>query len=207
MFDLTTTANDVLARLGVVSWADLNWATQDEVYGYFDEASLRLAEMGLWVYLETLTVLASTPQYVMPYGWLDSIHITMNGYQLRPTSVAELEALDSTWTQTQCAPNASPTRYSMDAGPLGTITLYPVPAIANETLTSIDHCFNPTVTAASPMLPICSVIADYFLYFALQRLRGKESPYQMLDMAQSFAQQGQLYEAILTSYYGSLANP
>lgn len=203
-FDLTATSTVFLSRIGAVSWEDVtDWITEAEVFGYFDEAAVRLAELGLFVSRETQTLASGTSAYPMPADWLDSIHVSVNGQQCRPTSAAELLALDSLWPQTACEPSELPERYSMDAGPLGTITLYPQPVAVAE-LETIDHVIPAAISTAQTTAPIMSVVSDYFLYFALQRARGKESPYAMPEIAAAAASRVQLYEQILASYFGGL---
>lgn len=203
-FDLTATSNDFLSRVGALAWSDVaDWLTEDEVFGYFDEAAKRLAELGLFVSRETQTLAAETSQYAMPGVWLDSIHTSVNGQQIRPSSAAELLALDSLWQQLACEPGQLPYRGSFDAGPLGTITLYPQPAAAAE-LETIDHVIPPPISTSATTAPIPSVLSDYFLYFALRRARGKESPYAMPEVAAAAASQCELYEQILSVYWGGL---
>jgi hypothetical protein len=201
-FDLTATAAEFLSRAGVLSWADLNWCTEDEIYGYFDEATQKLAEMGLFVSSNTQTITAAAPQYACAPNWLHSLHVSVNGQQLRPTSVAELVAYDSLWLALICEPGELPYRYSLDAGALGTITLYPQPSAAAE-LETIDHVSAETITPAQTLAPIPSVLSDYFLYFALQRARGKESPYQMPEIAEAAGQACALFEQVFTQYWGN----
>jgi hypothetical protein len=204
-FDLTNTANDFLGRIGAVTFADCaDWLTEDEVFTYFDEAAQRLAELGLFVASQAFPVTAGAAQYPMPANWIDSLHVDVDGQQLRPTSTAELEALDSAWPQETCDDNQLPSRYSMDAASLGTITLYPVPSDASDTLTSVSHVSPATLAAATPLAPIPAVVSDYFLYFALQRARGKESPNQMPEIAAAAAEQCALYEQIFASYWGNV---
>jgi hypothetical protein len=200
-FDLSATAAEFLARAGVVSWTDLNWCTQAEIYSYFDEAAQRLATLGLFVARNTQTIAASTPQYACAANWLDSLHVSVNGQQCRPTSVAELVAYDSTWLALFCEAGELPYRYSMDAGPLGTITLYPQPAASAE-LETVDHTTAATITPAQTLAPIPAVLSDYFLYFALKRARGKEGPYQMPEIAEAAEQACELFEQVLASYWG-----
>lgn len=202
-FDLSATAAEFLFRVGVTSWADLNWCTQPEIYGYFDEACQKLATMGLFVARNTQTLAANSALYETASDWLDSLHVSVAGAQLRPASASELLASDSSWIETECEAGSVPTRYSMDAGQLGTITLYPIPVGAAE-LETVDHTTAATITPSQTLAPVPAVLSDYFLYFALMRARGKESPYQMPEIASAAASQCQLYETVITKYWGSV---
>ena len=203
MLDLTSTANQFLSRIGAPSWANCaDWINQAEFYSYCDEAAKRLAELGLFVMADTLPITAGNATYEMTVDWLDAIHTSVNGIQIRATSSAELLALDSLWPQTACSAGEIPSRVSYDAGPLGTATLYPIPSAAGE-LETIAHVIPEDISLGNvTTLPINSVIADYVLYFALQRARGKESPYAMPEVAAAAAARVALYEQVITAYWG-----
>jgi hypothetical protein len=200
-FDLSATANVLLERLGAASWTDLDWCSQSEVYGWFDEAQSRLAELGLFVALETLATEAAVSAYALPADWLRTIFAAVNASQVRPASVAELQALDSGWAGAVCAAGELPSRYALDAGSLGTLTLYPQPGAVN-TLELIDQITPPDITATQTSAPIPSVVSDYFLYFALQRARGKESPNAMPEVAAAAAQMVALLEQAFQTLWG-----
>ena len=203
-WDLSVSEGDVLSKLGAVSWADCaDWCSRAEVYTYFDEAAKRLAELGLFVARETQTISAGTSAYNLPADWLDSIHVSVNGQQCRPASTAELQALDSVWQQTACEPGALPGRYSMDAGQLGAVTLYPQPSGTGE-LETIDHVIPPDVSTAQTAVPIPSVLSDYFTYFAVQRLYGKESAMAKPEVVSVAAAQVALLEKVCVAYWGGL---
>ncbi len=199
--DLSTTANVLLERLGATSWSDLDWCTQAEVYGWFYEAQSRLAELGLFVAQELLFTVAGTGSYALPADWLNTIFASVNNQQMRPASVSELLALDSYWAGAGCGTQQVPSRYSLDAGELGTITLYPYPGAVN-TVSLVDQILPPEITTGQTTSPINGLISDYFLYFGLARARGKESPNAMPEVADAAAQMVQLYEQIITSYWG-----
>jgi hypothetical protein len=204
-WDLTQTEIDFLSRVGAFAWTDVaDWLTKSEVYGYFQEAALRLAELGLFVSREIVSVPGTpTPVLALPADWIDSIHVSVNGQQLRPTSAAELLAYDSLWPETLCSPGVLPSRYSMDAGPLGTVTLYPVQSSSAE-LETISHVTPAAVSTTQTTVPIPGVVADYFLYFALARARGKESPYAMPEVVSAAQSMISLYEQVFTTYWGGL---
>lgn len=207
-YDLTLTANSLLSRLGAASWADLDWVTEAEVFSYFDEAAKRLAtHCGAFVERDATGLLAADEaQYATPLDWISSIHVSTGTtpVRLRPSSVSELLALDGTWQTTPATVNNPPARYSMDAGPLGTITLYPLPqaAQAGQTLAQIYHRFPADIGSTQTLAPIPSPVSDYFLYFALMRCRGKQSEGAMPEVAAHAEERGKLYEQIFSGYYG-----
>lgn len=207
-YDLSLLVNTVLSRLGASGWADLDWLTETEVYAYFDEAAKRLAtHCGAFVDRDASAELAAAvPQYANPDGWISTIHVSAGNtpQRLRPTSVAELMALDSAWQTTACIGNTLPTRYSLDAGPLGTVTAYPMPLErqAGQPLAHIYHRFPEDISSTQTLVPAPTPVADYFLYFALMRARGKESPGAMPEIAAAAKARVEMYEQIFQSYYG-----
>jgi hypothetical protein len=199
-FDLTATATMLLGRLGATSWADLDWLTEAEVFSYFDEAAKRLAqECGIFVIRDTSDNLANgTSQYATPAGWLSTIHVSAGSTRLRPASASELLALDATYTAT----TGTPARYSMDAGPLGTVTIYPTPT-RYAALCQVCHVFpQPDITQSAPTAPISSPISDYFLYFALWRARGRQSESSMPEIASHAEARCKQFEEMFNGYYG-----
>lgn len=201
-FDLTAVGDVLLERLGVTGWPDLDWLTEDEVFAYFDEAAKRLAEVA-GVFAErdaTTTLAAGQANYANPQGWIDSEHVSANGLRLRPASAEELSAVDATWPSTPGAP----TRYSLDAGPLGTTTLYPAPQEnqAGQPLAHVYHRFPADISATQTLVPLPAPVADYLLYFALQRARGKEGDGAMTETAAHCGERCKLYEQICAGYWG-----
>jgi len=200
-WDLSQTANDLLARLGAANWTDLNWCTQSEVYSWLDEAAQRLGELGLFVQQNSQTLTPGTAQYPLSANWLQTIHASASGSLLRAASAEELEALDSEWTVTQCVTGEPSSRYALDAGPLGTITLYPQPADA-DTLSTIDQVSPATVTYLQTLIPAPPPVSDYCFYFALMRARGKESPNAMPEIAAHAADRVKHLEQVLAIFGG-----
>lgn len=197
--DIANVISEILPALGATSLADLDWCTEAELYQFADEANKRLAHRtGVWVErYGNQTVDAEFYIQPVPYCHVDTIHCSFNGVALRPTSVRELEALDSLWTKSQGTPN----RFSMDANPPGTITLYP-PNESAGTMATIYHRFRPAIQSGSSTLPIASPIQDYFGYSMLAEARRKESDAAMPEMADHFDQRVKLYEQMLVHYFG-----
>jgi hypothetical protein len=111
--------------------------------------------------------------------------------------VRDLWAFDSVWSVTTAA---RPVRCSLEAGAVGTITLYPNPTDPG-TVAQICQEYPPTLTAAAPGLAVPSILQDYFTYVMLAGARGKESDYRMGDMAQHYQQRCQMYEQVISSYW------
>ena len=89
----------------------------------------------------------------------------------------------------------------------GTITVYPmpvalVPAVTQE-LETVDFVTAATITPSQTLAPINPLLADYFLYWALWKLRGKESPYSLPEIADFAQEKCQQFEAIFAKYWGA----
>jgi hypothetical protein len=201
-FDLSATANDLLARLGATSWGDLDWTTQAEVYSYFDEGLKSLAaKTGIFVERDTSGTLATgTNQYQAPTGWISTIHLSVAGLRIRPTTLTEIEALDAAYV----AALGTPTRYSDDAGQLGSITYYPTPQApdAGKTAAVVFHLSPPDLSVGQTLIPAQSPVADFFLYYALQRARSKESVSSMPEVANHAEQRAAMFLQIFEQYWG-----
>ncbi len=208
-FDLSTLEADFLYRMGTDAWANSSWLTQAELYHYFDEGARRLAlALRVFVFRDTsVALVANVAQYAQPAGAIALVHASVSDARLRPASVDELAALDATWQTTPCAPGRKPALYSSDAGPLGTVTVYPLPEAANAgaTLAQIFQGFPPGIAATQTIVPLPAPAADHLAYYAAGRARGKESEGAMPEMAAHFEARVKLYEQVLASYWGETA--
>src|SRR6185312_7105688 len=108
-----------------------HWVTTTELYQFADDAGKRLSlAAGAFPVLDSSTaVSAGTAAYSLPathvftvMAWL----VYTGGAPpqiLRPATQQQLEALDGNWPTT----SGDPTRISLDAGGVGSATLYPNP--------------------------------------------------------------------------------
>lgn len=190
---------DILPALGATSLGDLTWASDAELFQWADEAVKRLSHRcGVFVERDTSTsVVALTSQYPVPTGHIDTIHVTLGGLSLRPSTVADLEALDGTWAVTQGAVK----RFSMDADGTGFITLYQVPTTTG-TLAWIFHQFPADVTTNAPAVDVPSPMGDYLAYGMLGDARRKESEAAMPEVAEHCDRMMALMEQVATAYWG-----
>lgn len=121
---------------------------------------------------------------------------------LRVTPVRELWALDATWNQTAGAVGPDGlVRCSFDAGSVGTITIYPIPA-ANGTLAMLAEEYPPTIASGTSTVALPPVLQDYFSYVMLAGARDKESDARMEDMSAHYDQRVAMYEEIIQHLYG-----
>jgi hypothetical protein len=149
----------------------------------------------------SFTVAPGTAAYTLPaahvftlLAWL--VYAGLPVQFLRLSTVGQLFALDANWATT----TGDPVRASMDAGSVGTITLYPNPILA-ATLKQICQEF-PAVASGSSTLALSPVMQDAFTYALLAGARGKESDVRMEDMANHYRQRVELYESIADHLFG-----
>ena len=197
--DLALVTADILPALGASSFGDLSWCTQAELLQWADETAKRLAHrFGVFVEWNAgPSVLPNISVYAVPPNHLDMLRVAIGSYRLRPSSVRDLLALDSSW-QTTTGPVQ---RYSMDANGTQFITLYPQP-LGAATMTVIFHRYPPTIAPGTSAAAVASPIADYFAYSMLAEARRKESEARMEEMAEHFQQRVALFEQIIEQYWG-----
>jgi hypothetical protein len=194
--------NDVVYRLGFTGPAELNatsWVTAAELFQFADDAAKKLAyDSGLFLtYDSSITATAGTAVYSLPATHVFTLAAWLAAQPLRLTSVRDLWALDSNWPTT----SGDSVRASLDAGSVGTITLYPIP-VAGGTLAQVAQEFAPTIQAGASTIALPPILRDYFSYAMLAGARGKESDLAMPEMAQHYQQRMALFEQIMREYWG-----
>jgi hypothetical protein len=201
--DVANSIADIWFRLGFISAADLDdsgtWVTSTELYEWADEAAQKLAyATGAFITLDmSITVSSGTAAYTLPAANVFTLAAWLGSNPLRFTPVRELQALDATWPAT----SGASTRASLDAGSVGTITLYPNPT-SGGTLNQLAEEYPSMIADGSSTVALPSVFQDYFSYAAMAGARLKESDARMEDMAQHFEERAALYLAIADYLYG-----
>lgn len=205
--DVATSIADIWFRLGFLSAAELAtntlWLTTTELYQFGDDAGKRLSRLaGVFLVVDaSIAVLATTPAYSLPASHVYTVAawIVYAGSPLqilRLTSVGQLFGLDANWATT----TGNPTRASLDAAGVGTVTLYPIP-IAVGTLDQICQEY-PAIAFGSSSVPVCPLLQDYFSYALLSAALGKESDFAKPEVAAHCAERMKLYEAIAAHLWG-----
>jgi hypothetical protein len=211
MVDAASSVNDAIFRLGFASLADCTangYVTPTELYQFADDAVKHLSyKAGIFIGLDaSVPVTAGVGAYNLPsnhvftlMAWVaPEAGVGGSNQILRATPVGSLFALDATWATT----SGESKRYSLDAGSVGTITLYPVP-VTSGTLNQICQQFPTTVTAAaSQVAAMPSVLQDYLTYAMLAGGRGKESDSAMPEMAAHFRGRLSLYDQVIEHLWG-----
>ena len=202
--DVANAVRDVVYRLGFQGSADLaasgSWVTGAELYQWADDAAKKLScQAGVFVvYDDSITVVAGTAAYPLPASHVFTLVAALGTGTLRITSVRDLEALDALWA----ASTGAAQRCSLDAGAVGTITLYPNP-VTGGTLKQVCQEFPAAVAEGSATVALPSVLQDYFSYAMLAGARGKESEAAMPEMAAHFAERVKLYERVIAHLWGA----
>jgi hypothetical protein len=206
--DLQYALPQVLYRLGFQGLSDVeaasSWVSVAELYQWADEAAKRLSyEVGVFIVLDTsVSVSAGTAAYSLPASHVFTLAVALVAASgvpqiLRLTPVKDLWALDANWP----ASSGAARRCSMDAGAVGTITLYPIPT-AGGTLSQICQEFPATIAVGSTVIALSAVLEDYFGYAMLAGARGKESDAAMPEMAKHFGERMKLYEQVMEHLWG-----
>ncbi len=207
MIDVANSLADSWFRLGFLSYSELEtnsyWVTTTELYQFGDDAAKKMAYgVGIFLVLDdSIEVEASTAVYSLPPSHVFTI-LAWLAYSaapvqlLRLSTVGQLFALDASWAAT----TGSPVRASMDAGSVGTITLYPIPT-ASATVNQVCQEY-PGVSDGNSQLALSPVMQDAFTYALLAGARGKESDARMQDMADHFAGRVDLYTQIADHLWG-----
>jgi hypothetical protein len=203
LIDAADSITDIIYRLGFQNSTDLDatgtWVTSTELYQFADEACQRLAFLtGAFITYDTsITVTSGTALYNLPASNVFTLAAWLGSNALRITPVRELFALDAAWSATT-GPAA---RASLDAGGVGTITLYPNPT-AGGTLNQLAEEYPATVALGSSTVPLPVPLQDWLSYEILAAARRKESDAWQPDMADHFDQRSATYREIIQHLYG-----
>jgi hypothetical protein len=200
--DTAASVNDALYRLGFQGAADIaapGWVTVVELYQWADEAAKGIAyKSGVFLTEDvSITAVPGTAVYALPATHVFTIAAWLAGVPLRATAVRDLWALDGNWPTS--AGDAQ--RFSLDAGSVGTVTLYPNPLVGGV-LAQICQEFPPAIALGSSAIALPTVLVDYFTYAMLAGARGKESEAAMPEMASHFEQRMRLYEQVIEHLWG-----
>jgi hypothetical protein len=208
VLDAAVSLGDVLYRLGFQSVADMGaepWVSVDELYQHADEAIKKIAyRSGVFLTLDqSVSVVAGTGVYELPATHVYTlaaalVYETGAPVPLRMTPVRDLWALDGTWPTTA----GVPTRCSMDAGSVGTITVYPI-AVDDAEMQQVCEEYPADVMAGATTVALPTVLQDYLSYAMLAGARGKESEAAMPEMAAHYRERMELYEQVIEHLWGA----
>jgi hypothetical protein len=208
---MVNTANcvaDSWHRLGFQNAAEItstSWVTSDELFQYADDAAKRLARTTALFLTYDASIGANVGQatYALPAGFVFSESAWLNygasTQQLRPTSAAELWALDQAWPAT----NGYTTRISFDAADANHAVLYPIPAAGGATLAQIIGVVPPTITSGASTLAVPEVVQDFVTCALIAGARSKESDSAMPEVSAHLAERMAMLEKVFQAYWGT----
>jgi hypothetical protein len=211
MIDVANCVADSWFRLGFESAADMAaaaWLAPSEPYQFADDAVKRLARTTalFLTYDASIAVTPPTSTYALPAprAFTESAWLNYGGgsnpiQQLRPTSTADLWALDAGWVNA----GGSPARISFDAAGPSNAVLYPAPGAGAATLWQIMGLVPPTIASGASTLQVPAVVADYITCAIIAGARSKESDSAMPEVAAHLGERMRLYEAVFQSYWGT----
>jgi len=194
----------------LIPWicASLNCATPDqldpwtvgELYNYAEE-KLRVAarKFLLSVKYDTSTALAPGQAfYQLPADCMATMYAAADGVMLRPSTVAEMEALDDDWEE---AANGTPARWVGNALGITYIRTYTAPANAGV-LGLIYQAESPSLNATAPVIAMPTIMGDYLALRTLEQARMRQGDAQMPDCAKAFGNMAGVLEKAFDAYWG-----
>jgi hypothetical protein len=197
--DFSTLIPWICASLNCTSVTLDPW-TLTELYNYAEEKlDVAARKFLLACKYDTSTVLA-TGQALYPLlpDSQATIMAAANGVMLKPSTVAEMEALDDGW---ESAPNGTPQRWVANAQGVTNIRAYPPPN-ATGVLTFIYQADSPSVTAAAPVIAMPTIMGDYLALRVLEQARLRQGDAQMLDCSKAFGNMASVIEKAFEAYWG-----
>jgi hypothetical protein len=107
--------------------------------------------------------------------------VLWNGTALRPSNVADLEAIDDSWQAT----SGTPARYIEDDDQgVRRVRVYPAPA-SPGTLTLIYFQVQAALSASQTSSPLCRALDSYLLLRTVEAARLKECKGAMPEVSQA----------------------
>jgi hypothetical protein len=190
----------ICASLNCSAPDQLDAWTLDELYTYAEE-KLRTAARKclLSVKYATTALVAGEPLYELPADDMATIFAAADGVALRPSTVAEVEALDDNWEE---AANDTPVRWVANALGVTHVRTYPPPANGGV-LGLIYQADSPSLNATAPAVPMPTIMGDYLALRALEQARMRQGDGQMLDASQAFGQMAAVLDKAFEAYWGN----
>jgi len=205
--DVQASLLDCLYRLGFQPAGDIgasSWVTPAELLQFADDMAKKLtSEHELFIQWDTtIAIVAGTALYGEPAAHIATILAAFFPAAgpvqiLRITSQRDLWALDGNWVTT----SGNPTRLSLDAGGVGTCTVYPNP-LAGGTLGQVLQEWPAAFGAGATTIAVPVVLQDLFTYAMLAGAKGKESDHSDMEMAKHYQQRADLYEQVCAHLWG-----
>jgi len=190
----------VCASLNCTQVSELSPWTEAELYNYAEEALHDIGGKFLLTmeYDDSIALVPDQRTYALDPMHIATVYAAADGEALKPSTVAEMEALDDAW---ETAMSDTPTRWIGNVLGLRFIAVYPPPAVAGV-LNLIFQNHPPDITPASPTVSMPAPVGDYLTVRTLQRARTRKGEMEMADVAQALGGLASIYEQAMKSYYG-----
>jgi hypothetical protein len=197
MIDASSVIADLAPALNAATTSDLAFWTTTELYGYADENLKRLARQAGVFAERTQTSPGAVSSFSLGSRDIAILQAAWNGVVILPTTLRDLDALDTLWAD---AAAATPRRYLADAG-LAQRRLYP-PAASGSTLDLITFQSPADVTSGAPQCAAPPLLQDWLYFVLLAEARGRNGEGAMPDVAAQARQFAALLETAARHYWG-----
>lgn len=189
--------------------ADAIFVDDAEVTRYFADKLKKLAQrFGVFIARDTsfVTLFNGQQIYNLPPRHLSTMHVAYQGSALCASSTKELEALDDDFQGTGATAQNPISRFYEDKMGINKIGFYPVPGAADNgnQVEEIFHQYPCNIheshldnTINAPLF-----VGDYLQMGVVEECYKKESVFEMVEVAQGAGQLAQLYEQVMTAYWG-----
>lgn len=200
MADVNDLLDMLYTALHADAAADLVWWTAADLLEFADESVQSLARsVGCFVLRDASVSTASMQQnYAKPSRHISTVHVSVGGTGLRPATIAELEAKDTSWPSTTTA--LTPTHFAEDLSGLEQYTLYPTPttvAVIGKTYHTYPVAFVSGATVTAP-----DVLLDYLLFKTLQSVNQTGVQGAIPDAGVAAGSLAGAIESAFATYYG-----
>jgi hypothetical protein len=200
--DTTQVITNVLPALHAASTGDLYFWQQSDLIEYMDEALKRLARLaGVFVQRSTSAVSAvGIPTYPLPTNEVAILHQSYLTTPLRPAGMIELESRDPNYRTTPGTPDHW---YADQLGDY-TIGFAPVPNHAGDSMPLIYTALAPDLDVAQVNTLVTAPVPlmGYLTMCILAEAYGREGEAEMPDLAEHCRGRIDMYESMMTEYYG-----
>ncbi len=194
--DLLDLLPEVYPALGSADGSDLVFWTTGALSRFAYDAGDSLARRVPFMALRTtLSVVAGTAEYSLPARHVGTIHVSVAGYSLRPTSVEELDALDDDWRTYEDYSE----RYIEGLGGEKKVRLHPKPIVtATGHIAYTEHPSDDSTTLAVP-----HALKEYFRLAIIAGARGSGDKGSMPEVAAWCTRVMGLMEQVAAGYWSA----
>jgi hypothetical protein len=201
--DTAAVIDRLLPSLHADSRADLAFWTAADLVDWMDEGLKRLARVAAWnIELDSsITTANGVASYPLPERQDATLYVSLGNpgvTPLRPASMIELEARDSTFMTDTGTPD-----HWYEDGQGDNVALTPVPTSAGA-VTLVISAWPPALDAAqlNTLVQAPAAFAGYLSFYVLGQCYGKESEAEMEDVSAHCKERCGLYEKLFTHYFG-----